>query len=159
MRAGIGTADDDMHQVWHRVDQGCERRQQRLRHEQRPRARVPQHVVVVAGGQLRVDGDRNDSRLDRAEERRREVDRIVERQQDPLLAANAQPGQCVGKAVDASGELLVRGASGVVDIRKLPAAAGVEIAADQVGGGVEHTRGNHRDASSRTGNGSVRQNA
>ena len=56
----------------------------------RLRAAVREHVGVVVGGQQRVDRDRHDAGVERAEERHRPVDGVVQAKQHALLAAQAQ---------------------------------------------------------------------
>src|SRR6266496_5076164 len=67
----------------------CELRQQLLRNDERLGAAVGEHVFVFFGGKQRVHGDRNDARLDGTEERSREIDRVGEREQHPVLHLQA----------------------------------------------------------------------
>ena len=89
-KRGGRTRDDD---VAHLVRPACHRvlqhRQQRAGHDQRLRAAVRQHERIVVGRQQRVDGDRHDARMERAQERRRKVDRVVQAEQDALFAAQS----------------------------------------------------------------------
>ena len=104
--------------------------------EQRPRAAVLELVLVVRRREQRVQRHRHDAGLDRAEEQRHPVRRVEHRDGDALLALDAEPAQRVGGAVDALGELRVGAAARVVDVGDLVAAAGGEVALDQVDGGV-----------------------
>ncbi len=123
-------------------------RQQRLRDDDRPRPAVRQHERELAGGQLGVDRDRNDTGLDRAEEGGREVDRVVQAEKNALLRLNAESSHESGKTVHPFGKLRVAIPSVIVDECSLCAASGGEVALDQVGSGVVRRRGLHAPFSS-----------
>jgi hypothetical protein len=103
------------------AEQRRERGQQRGRDDERARATVAQHVLVVRGREQRVRGDRHDAGLDRAEERRREVDRVVQRDEHALLRPHAEREQRRAEAVDAARELAVGRRAAIVDERGLAA--------------------------------------
>src|SRR5258706_15912561 len=90
---------------------------QRSRYQQRLRAAVGEHVLVVLRRKQRVHRDRDDARLDRAEERHWPVDGVVHRNEDAILHPEAQLQQLVAEAVYPLGELAVGALSRSVDER------------------------------------------
>jgi len=115
----------------------------RLGDDQRARARVAQHEVVVAGGEQGVGGDRHDAGLDAAEEGGREVDGVEQAQHDAALGPDAEVGEHVAEAVHPLGEFAICIAAGIVDEGGLVAAPGLQVALDQVPGGVVVARHRH----------------
>ena len=74
----------------HAVVQAFEDRGEIGGDERRLRAGVVQHEGVVVAGEPRVDRHRHDARLDGAEEAGVEIRRVVEAEQDALLAPHPQ---------------------------------------------------------------------
>ena len=124
-------------------------RHERRRHECGLRAAVREHERVVGGGQQRVDGDRNHTCVERAEERDWPVAGVVHQQQHALLAANAQREQCGSAASRAHGQFAVGKLTRVVEVRDLAGARGVEV--DQMAGEVESLWGRQRPGCSGVG--------
>jgi hypothetical protein len=112
-----------------------ERRCERRRNDRRLRAAVREHVRVVVHRQQRVDGDRNDAGVDRAEERDRPGVAVEHEEQHALLAADAEADERRGEAPGALVELAVREAAAVVGVGELGGAAAVGV--EQVAGEVE----------------------
>ncbi len=73
--------DDDVFEERELWNEGRELRQQLLRYDERLRAAVGEHVLVIFRGEQGIHRDRDDARLDRAEKRRGKVDRVGEREQ------------------------------------------------------------------------------
>ena len=96
-----------------------------------------------SGGQLSVDRNRHDPGLDRAEKRGREVDRVVQAEEDPLLGLNAEPAHEIGKPAHPFGKLGIAIMPAIVDKSCLCAPPGREVALDQIGGGVVRRRDLH----------------
>ncbi len=113
--------------------EACE---QRLRDDEEPRAAVAQHKIVITSRQQRVDGNRHDSRLDRAEESGREVDAVEQAEQDALLRRDAEADGEIGEAVDPLGEIAVAVGAAIVANGDLLAAPRLEVAVDEIDGGV-----------------------
>ena len=97
----VAPRHDHVREVRLFAEQRRERRQQLDRDDQRARAAVAQHVVVVVRREQRVRRDRDDARLDRAEEGRREVDRVEQAEEHALLLREPESAQGVGAAIDA----------------------------------------------------------
>ena len=118
------------------LDERLELRQQLLRHEQRLGPAVGQHVLVIFRRQQRVDRDRHDAGLDGAEERHRPIDGIMHRDEDAVFHAHVHRQQRAAEAIDPFREFAERILPAVVDVGGLAGAACLQIAADQVFGGV-----------------------
>jgi len=99
-------------------------------------AAVGEHVLVILRREQRVDGDRHDTRLDRAEERHRPVDGVVHRNQDAVFHPEAQRQQVVAEAVHPLGEIAEAALARIVDVGGLCAPPGLQVPADQVLGRV-----------------------
>ena len=140
MAVRIGARDDHVREIGARGDQIGELRKQFFRDDQDPRPAVGEHEAIVVLGHQRVDRDRDDARLDGAEESGRPVDGVEQRQQDALLAPDPERAQRIAEAIDPVGELTVGPASARIDIGRLAGAAGVEIALQYVGGEVVAAR-------------------
>jgi len=82
-----------------------ESREQRLRDDEQARAAVAQHEIIIRRRQQRVDRDRHDPRLDRAEEGGGKVDAVEQAEHDALLRRDAEAGDEIGEAVDPLGEV------------------------------------------------------
>ena len=89
-------------------------------------ARMFEHVGVVVRGQQRIDCDRHDAGIDRAQKRRRPVGAVLHRQQHAFLALDAEIAQGGGDAADAILQIAVAQRPAVVDERRLRSAAAVE---------------------------------
>ena len=106
-----------------------EARQQRLRDDQRARAAVPQHELVVGRGEQRVGRDRHDAGLDRAEEHARESRWCrdgASRMRSSI--SRPRPVSALAARFDALGELAVGVAPGVVDVGDLAGAPRADCA-------------------------------
>ena len=110
--------------------------QQLLGHDEQSRRRILQHEAVVVFGQQRVDRHRDDAGLDGAEERGRPVDGVEEADQHALFAADVERAQHMAEALDPRRQRRVGVAAAVIDIGDLVAAAGIEIALEDVGGEI-----------------------
>ena len=104
-----------------------------LGNNQEPRAAVRKHESVIVLGQKRVDRNRDHAGLDGAEESGRPIDGIGEADEDALLAADAERAQRMGKTLHALRKLAVAVAAAMIDEGDLAAAAGVEIALEDIG--------------------------
>ena len=124
-RCGRPRHDDVLHLVRGARDRLLQRRQQRRRHEQRLRAAVLEHVRIVVDGQQRVDRHGHHARVQRAQERHREVDGVVQADEHALLAPDPEPRQRGGHPLDTPREFAVGERRRVVDVRDLLGAAGV----------------------------------
>ena len=102
------------------------RRQQRRRDDRRLRAAVREHVGVVVDRQQRVDGDRDDAGVQRAEEGDRPVDacRASAGARAPRAERRA-PSSAGGEAARAVVELAVAERAAIVDVGDLAGAAAV----------------------------------
>ena len=134
---GDGGAGDDhvadlARRLGHRLAQG---RLERRRDDRRLGAAVREHVRVVGDGQQRVDGDRDDAGVERAEEGDRPLVAVEHQQQDALLAANAQAEQGGGETARAVFEIAVGERAAIVDVGDLAGAAAVR--GEQVLGEIE----------------------
>jgi hypothetical protein len=96
---------------------------------------VREHVGVVVGRQQRVDRDRHDAGVQRAEKGDREVDAVVHRQQHAVFATQPEALQPGGAAPHALVELAIGQARRVVDVGELVAALRVD--GEQLRGDVE----------------------
>ena len=97
---------------------------QRLRDDQHPGAAVGEHEAVVLLGHQRIDRNRHDAGLDRAEESGGPVDGVEERNQHALLAPDPERAQHVAEALDALGELAIGPGAARIDVGRLVAAPG-----------------------------------
>ena len=129
---GVGAGHDHVLQVGKPGEDGLERLEQGLGHDEHLRAAVAQHVFIIRRCQQRVERHRDDAGLDRAEESGREVDRVEERERHPLFALHAECHQRIGGAVHPLGQLGVSVLAGVVDVRDLASPARLEVALDQI---------------------------
>ncbi len=120
-----------------------ERRQQRGRYDRGPRAAVRQHERVVVGGEQRVDGDRHDAAVDRAEERDRPIDGVVSEEQQALLAPQPVVAQHLREAAHPIRQFAVGEPRAIVDVGDAPGAR--RVAADEVRRKVERLRRSGRD--------------
>src|SRR5258706_571083 len=136
MALSAAPGDDDVLEESELGNEGGELWQQLLRYDERLRAAVGEHVLVIFRGEQGIHRDRNDARLDRAEKRRGKVDRVGEREQHAMLHLQAHRLQPRPEAVDALGELPARVMARVVDVGDLGRAARCEVALDEVVGGV-----------------------
>ena len=136
MSVRLFSRHDDVPEKWQVLEQGLEHRQQIFGDDQRAHAAVFQHELVVRCGQQRIGAHRHDAGLDRAEEHAWKIDRVEMGQHDPVFHFQPQPGQCLSRAVDASGELGVGVTALIVDINGLAAAPGNKITLDEIVGRV-----------------------
>ncbi len=134
-----------------RRDGAFEFRQQFFGHDQQPRPRILEHEGVIVLGHQRVDRNRDNAGLDGAEERGRPVDGVEQADQDALLAADAERAQHMAEALDALGKLAIGAGAAVIDEGGFAAAAGVEIALEDIGGEIviARDRGRGRSATHR----------
>lgn len=136
MAVGVVAGDDDVGELGGAARRLRESGIELRRDDREPGAAVGEHEAVIVRGQKRVDRHGDDAGLDGAEKGGGPVDRVVEAEQDALLAADAERTQHVTETFDALGKLPVSAAAAVVDIGELAGAAGVEIAFENVGGEV-----------------------
>ncbi len=134
--AVLAAGDDDRPEEGVGVQMTLELGQQVGADDERPRTAVVQHEGVVVGRQAGVHRDRHDPGLDRAEEHGGEVDGVGHRHQHPLLHPQAAGDEQIGDLVGPPVEVGVAVGAGGVDEGRLVAAAGREIAADQILGRV-----------------------
>lgn len=106
--------------------------QERARNDEGAGAAVAQHEVVISRGQKRVDRNRNDAGLDRAQEHGRKINRIEQAQQDLLLGFDPKMAKGIGGAIDAFGELLVSVCAGIIDKSGLVATPGSKVAINEI---------------------------
>ncbi len=118
------------------LENGREAGEQLRRDDEETRPAVAQHEIVVGGGQQGVDRNRHDPRLDCAEKGGREIDAVEQAVQDALLRQDAHRGDEIGEAVDALGEIGIAVGAAIVADGDLLRPAGVEVAADEIDGGV-----------------------
>src|SRR5262249_24171895 len=78
------------------------------------------------------DRNRHHAGLDGAEESGRPVDGVEQREQDALLAPDAERPQGVAEALNALGELAIAPTSARIDKGRLVSAPGLEITLDDV---------------------------
>ena len=123
------------------------RGQYRRRHDNRASPAVGQHKGEFFRRQLGVDRDRHDPALDRPEKRGREVDRIMQAEQDPLLRMDPEPAYAIGEPACPLGKLGIAVMPVIVDKRRFRAAPGREVPLDQIGSGVVCRSALHRRAS------------
>ena len=132
----VAAGDDDVLEERQLPDERGELRHEVLRDDERSRAAVREHVLVVLGREQRVHRDGHHARLDRAQERGGEIDRIGEREQHPVLHLQAHCLKPRAEAVDALRELAEAVLSRVVDVGDPRRAACGEVALEQVVSGV-----------------------
>ena len=101
----ILTGDDDVFDVVAVPDRLGEFLVERFGDDEDPRPQILQHEAVVGFGHQRVDRNRDDAGLDRAEERGRPIDGVEEADQNTLLAAAAERAQHLAEAFDPVGKL------------------------------------------------------
>ena len=122
-----------MREVRARADEIREFRIELLRHDQHARAAVGKHEAVVVLGHQRVDRHRDDAGLDGAEESRRPIDGVEQREQHAFFAPHAERAQHMAEALDAVGELAVAPCPVRIDEGGLAGAAGGEISVQDIG--------------------------
>ncbi len=131
-----------MLEVRHPPDDVLHHRQQRFGDEQHPRAAVGEHIGILIRGEQRIQRHRHHTGADRAQEHDREIDRVEHDHRHPLLAADAETAQQVGKATRLSLQLAIGELRDGVVEDELVAAALVDIAVQQpshrVVGGAAH---------------------
>jgi hypothetical protein len=101
------------------ADQLLETRVERVRHHEHAGTAVGQHEAVVVLGHQRVDRHGDDAGLEAAEEGRRPIDGVEQRDQHPLLALDAECAQTCGKARNTVGELAIGPGAARIDERRL----------------------------------------
>ena len=109
---------------------------ERVGDDERAGAAVAQHEIVIRGGQQRVDRDRNDAGLDRAQEERREIHGVEKTEQHALFRLDTEAAQSVGGTVDPLGKLGIGEGGAIVAKGGLGAAPGLEVALDEIDGSV-----------------------
>ena len=109
---------------------------ERFGDDQHPRPRIVEHEAVVGLGHQRVDRHRHDAGLDGAEKSGRPVDGVEEADQNAFLAAAAERAQHLAEAIDPVGKRGIGVLAAVIDIGEFVAAAGVEIALEDIGGEI-----------------------
>ena len=109
---------------------------ERFGDDQDPRRRIFEHEAVVGLGHQRVDRDRHDAGLDGAEKSRRPVDGVEEADQNAFLAAAAERAQHLSEALDPVGKRGIGVLAAGIDIGEFVAAAGIEIALEDIGGEI-----------------------
>ena len=114
------------------IVQALENRGEICGNERRLRAAVTQHEGVVVARKPCVDGHRDDTGLDGAQEAGVEVRRIVEAEEDAFLAPDVQQGERMCKAVRRRVDVGVAMGAPAVDHRRFRAPPGCEVAPDQI---------------------------
>ena len=104
--------------------------------DQQPGAGILQHEAVIVFAHQRVDRHRDHAGLDGAEKSGRPIDSVEEADQNALLAADAERAQHMAEALDPAGEVGIAVAAARIDEGGLAAAAGVEIALEDIGGEI-----------------------
>ena len=119
-------------------------RQYRCRHHHRACPAVAEHKGEFVGAELGVDRDRHDSGLDRPEKGGREVDAIMQAQEDALLVVEAEPARSIGEPVHSAGKLGIGVLPAIIDDRGLRSAPSRKVALDQISRGVVSRSALHR---------------
>ena len=132
----VVAGDDDMFEVIAVPDRVGEFGVERFGDDQQPRPRILEHEAVIGLGHQRVDRNRDDAGLDGAEKSGRPIDGVEEADQNALLAADAERAQHMAEALDPLGKLGIGVLAAVIDIGEFVAAAGVEIALEDIGGEI-----------------------
>jgi len=132
----IAARHDDVIEVGTVRNDVLESRKQRFRHDQRLGATVGQHEAIVVLGKQRVHRHGDNAGLETAKKRGRPIDRVGERHQHALLAANTETAQGRAEAVHTIGQLAVGPDAAPIDKGRLAGAAGTEIGVQHIGGKI-----------------------
>jgi hypothetical protein len=142
--ARVAACHDDVLQERQVAKDRLDHRQQGCRHEQHLRAAVRQHVLVLVGGQQRVQRHGDDAGADGTEENAWPVDRIVHQNAHTGLAGDPQVFENVCGLARARNEFGEGQLPFVIDVGNLAATAFSQVAVRQVKRGVIERRFAHR---------------
>ena len=136
MFVGSGVDENDGAQPRQTIDDRDERLGQRRRHDDRDGAAVTQDVSVLLRGEQRIERQRHVAGAQRAPERDRKVDAVVEQQRQPLFGPQPEVFQRRGKTACARLQLAISERTLRIDERDFFSETAGDRSIDEIGNGI-----------------------